>query len=197
VGLGLFGAEHLPFFVLTNFGFICYEYTVAYFVTARGHHSARDSWRKVSRLPSVYAFASAIFLNKSGFTLPEVFEELSVHFRGCYSVLGMMLIGFGVASIKKVKWDVKYLSLALFAKFLVWPLVMGCLISLDKHWIHFLEPSLYPMLFYLGFIPMAANTVAVATELNTEPEKAALAVLISTLIALLTVPLSLISFDWL
>ena len=102
----------------------------------------------------------------------------------------MMLIGFGVASLKHLKFDFKYLSLALVAKFVVWPLVIFCLLTMDKNYLHFIDPTLYRQLFFFSSIPMAANTVAVATELKTEPEKAALAVLVSTLLALISVPLA-------
>jgi predicted permease len=190
VGVGLFGAESLPFFVLTNFGFIFYEYTVAYFVSARGHHTPEEAFKKVIRLPAVYAFVCALLLNVSGIRLTPPLEELATQFRGCYAVLGMMLIGFGVASLKHLKFDFKYLSLALIAKFIVWPLVIFCLIIADKNYLHFLDPAIYRQLFFFSSIPMAANTVAVATELKTEPEKAALAVLVSTLLALLSVPLA-------
>lgn len=191
VGIAIFGVEHLPFFVLTAFGFIFYEYTVAFFVSARGHHSPREALMKVLKLPAVYAFSGGIFLNVLGVRFNPTFEELSIQFRGCYAVLGMMLIGLGVAAIKKVKFDWTYLSLALLAKFVCWPILLGGVLYLDKTIVHFLDPAIYGPLFFFSAIPMAANTVAVATELKIEPEKAAVAVLISTLLALITVPLTI------
>jgi hypothetical protein len=44
-------------------------------------------------------------------------------------------------------------------------------------------------LLLLSFVPMAANTVVIANLLGVRPEKAAIAVFLSTLAALLYVPL--------
>ncbi len=41
----------------------------------------------------------------------------------------------------------------------------------------------------MSIVPLAANTVAIATELKTYPEKASVAVLMSTLFALFFIPL--------
>jgi malate permease and related proteins len=40
----------------------------------------------------------------------------------------------------------------------------------------------------MAIVPLAANTVALATELKVHPERAAIAVLLSTLFALFYIP---------
>jgi len=191
VGVGLFGSDVLPFLVLANFGFISYEYTVAYFVTARGRSSVKEALLKVSKLPAIYAFTLALILNFNKIKISPAVEELGLQFRGAYTVLGMMLIGCGVAGIKKFKFDLRYLSLAFFAKFICWPFFMYLMIQIDQNYLHIFPTQIYSQLMFLSSIPMAANTVAVATELNTEPEKAALAVLLSTLLAIISIPIVL------
>ena len=45
------------------------------------------------------------------------------------------------------------------------------------------------VLWVLAIVPLAANTVAFASEMNLHPEKTATAVVISTVLAVFTVPL--------
>ena len=59
---------------------------------------------------------------------------------------------------------------------------------LDRLYFRFFDPSIVNVLLILSLVPLAANTVAIATELKTHPEKASLAVLLSTLFALFFIP---------
>ena len=47
----------------------------------------------------------------------------------------------------------------------------------------------HKVMFLLSIVPLAANLVAFSTELKAQPEKASLAVFVSTLIALIYIPL--------
>ena len=81
-------------------------------------------------------------------------------------------------------------GLALPATLPVWPARVGTLVLLDRTVTHCYAPEVHQVMILLAAVPLAANTVAVATELKTEPEKAALAVLLSTLLALVTIPVT-------
>ncbi len=76
-----------------------------------------------------------------------------------------------------------------FVKFIIWPLIVVAFIFIDKHILHFLDPSLYLVMYIFAIVPLAGNTVTVATLLNVKPEKTSVAVLISTLISLFYIPL--------
>ena len=54
-----------------------------------------------------------------------------------------------------------------------------------------LTPELGMALLLLGVVPMASNVVVVAMELGIQPQKGALAVLTTTLLAPLLIPLYL------
>jgi predicted permease len=130
----------------------------------------------------------------SGYQACSGIVDLATSVRGAYTVLGMMLIGLGMAGIKSFRMDWKFLAATFFAKFIVWPLVTGVIILFDLKYLHFFDSDIHKVMFLLSVVPMAANTVALATELKAEPEKAATAVLLSTLFALGFIPVMTMLF---
>lgn len=188
VGIALFGEQALSLIVLCSFGFTIFENTVGFYLTARGTHSIRESLRKVARLPVVPAFALGVVFNYSGFVLNPGVSELLVSVRGAYSVLGMMMIGLGLADLNSWRIDAAFTAFACAIKFLLWPLMLFSLLSVSGSWF---DVEMRTIMFFMSALPIAANTVAVASLMHTEPEKAAVAVLITTLIALGTIPLIL------
>ncbi|MFU8797922.1 MAG: AEC family transporter, partial [Gammaproteobacteria bacterium] len=105
IALFLFGEEAFGIGVLIALGFILYENTLGFFITARGHHTTLEALSRVLRLPTVYAFILAVILNLSGVTLHSSLITLGINFRGAYFILGMMMIGLGVAQLKTLKLD--------------------------------------------------------------------------------------------
>ena len=108
--------------------------------------------------------------------------------RGAYTVIGMMIIGLGLAKITHLAKDGKFVLSTLLAKFVVWPAVAAAVIFLDRHTVQLFSEEVYAVLTLISIVPMAANTVSYAEALRTHPEKAALAVFVSTLVALLVIP---------
>ena len=80
-------------------------------------------------------------------------------------------------------------SLAFFSKFILWPLLMSVIIFADTYFFHLLTIEIRNIMFLLSLTPLAANTVSFATLLKVQPQKAAIAVLLSTLFALFYIPL--------
>lgn len=183
------GEQAFSIAVLSILGFVLYENTIGFFITARGNFTARQSVLKVAKLPTIYAFAVGLTLNLLHVQLGEIAVTTIGQFKGAYTLLGMMIIGMGLASVSIKNIDTKFLSLTFFAKFCVWPILMGSLILLDQHTLQFYSPAIHNVMLVMSIVPLAANTVALATELKTHPEKAAVAVLLSTLFALFFIPL--------
>jgi predicted permease len=101
----------------------------------------------------------------------------------------MMLIGLGIGTSKKLQFDIKFTAITFFAKFAVWPFLILLIILLDKSFLHIYNLQIYKVMLLLSIVPLAANAVAFSTVLKLHPEKAALAVLLSTLFALFYIPL--------
>lgn len=188
IALMLFGAEAIGIYLLFSLGFILYENTVGFYILSRGKATARESLRRLFRLPPLYAFGAAILANRLGLKITGSYADFSGYFRGTYSVLGVMLIGLGVAELRTLRFDWKFVAATFLGKFAIWPLSMAALILIDRGFFHLYDVRSHQMLFLIACTPLAANTVAFATLLDTEPAKAGVAVLLSTIFALFFIP---------
>ncbi len=186
--LALMGDQALSSVVLCILGVILYENSVGYFFIAKGHYTVAQSLKKVAFLPSLHAFFVGIALNFFHVPIGEIAVSTVTYFKGAYTLMGMMIMGMGLAAVKIQHIDFKYISLSMFAKFVVWPVVMGGLVLLDQTWFHSYGVTTQNVLYLMGIVPLAANTVAFAAELNMHPDKAALAVLLSTVFAIFYIP---------
>jgi malate permease and related proteins len=187
VGMALFGEQALSAIVLSSFGFTLYENTVGFYVSARGRHSHSESLSKVLRLPALYAFLAGLLANLAGLSFDPL-TDLSVNIRGAYSVLGMMMIGLAIAEQPGFKADLGFAGFACSMKFVAWPLLVALVLFLDNRYFGVFDHDISQVVFFMATLPIAANTVAIAALLKTEPERAAVTVLIITLIALFAVP---------
>jgi len=188
VALALFGSELLPAYIMIVFGLIIYENTVGYYVTARGNFDHREAIRRIQRLPSLYAFFTAIILNILNIKVSGPWADIGLSLRGAYSVLGMMIIGLGIASLPHWKIDWKMIAFVSVTKFILWPILIVLLIVLDVSTLKIISPELFPLLLFFSTLPLAANTVTFASELRVEPERASVAVLASTIVATFYIP---------
>jgi predicted permease len=106
----------------------------------------------------------------------------------------MMMIGMGLKGLEHVGIDKMFMGFAFTIKFLIYPLAVLVIIWTDSYFFHFFNSDLYKVMFLFAIPPMAGNTVAVAALLKVHPEKAALAVIISTAISIVTIPLMIALF---
>lgn len=194
VAIELFGQNALGIMVLGILGFTIYENTLGFFITAKGQHSTEESIKRLFKLPTIYAFIAAVIVNYSGMTLGESYTTFAKNFIGAYTVLGMMLIGMGLADVKGFNFDFKFILATFFAKFIVWPLLVLSFIQVDNLYFHLFDGLTHKIMILLAIVPLAANSVAFATELNAKPEKAAVAVFLSTIFALFFIPICSIFF---
>jgi predicted permease len=185
----LLGDQAFSLAVLSIIGFVLYENSVGFFLTAKGNHSGKESMLKVIKLPTLYAFCFGLLLNLLKVQLGENAVTMIDYFKGAYTLLGMMIIGMGLANIHIHQIDYKFVFLACMAKFIFWPLIIIGIIALDRYSLQLYNYSIYNVLIIMAIVPMSASTVAVATELKVHPEKAAVAVLLSTVFALFYIPL--------
>ncbi len=188
VAVMIFGEKIFPLAVLSTLGMILYELTTGFFITARGQHSAEQALAKMRKLPAIYAFATGIAFNLFKIPLGDVANASIDQFKGVYTIIGMMMIGMGLATAHRASADKKFMAWAFFAKFIIWPILMALIIFADKNYFHLYNKDIYGILILASIVPLAANTVTWATELKAHPEKAAVAVLISTLFALFYIP---------
>jgi predicted permease len=185
-------ANMVDVFIFTVLASILYQNSVGYYITAKSTFSVKQSILKVLKLPVLHAFILGIVLNTLGFKIPEIFMDYTNYLKGAYAILGMMLLGMGMEKLKtQGGFDIKFITLALGVKFIIWPLIVLLFIALDTTFFKFLNAELYLVMFIFSIVPLAGNTVTIATILDVKPEKISLAVFISTLLSLFYIPLML------
>ncbi len=194
VCLAIIGDLALPVVAMVSLGLMIYENTLAFYIVARATHSHKSAISRVFKLPHLYVFAVALIINFFNITpSKEVFDFLSM-FKTVYFTLGMMIIGLGLAEIKASHLDWKFATMALFNKFIIWPAVFLGLIYLDNNYFHIFDKTMHAVLLIEALVPLSVSSVIYATELKVQPQKVALVVAISTLIALFYIPLTVSFF---
>ena len=192
IALLLFTPNTFGIYILGTLGVTIFENTVVYYLAARGRHTVHESLSRLKKLPAIYAFAIAVIFLYFELNLPDSMNNFIISMQGAYVTLGMMLIGFGISTIKNFSFDYKFIALSFLGKFIFWPLLMLVLISLDFYIFKIYDYEIYRAFILLSIVPIAANTVIFATALNVYPEKVSSAVLFSTIFALVYVPIIII-----
>src|SRR5690554_4205493 len=190
VAMVLLPPEGVTPYLFCVLGVTLYEFTVGFYLSARGQFSARESLAKIVRLPLIYAFLAALVLSGLNMTLPSALMESLAVFPATYTLLGMMIIGMTLGRVAIREIDLRFLTGCVAVRYLLWPWLMLVLVLLLQA-LTPLSSDLALALLLLGIVPMAANVVVVAMELGIKPEKGALAVLATTLAAPLLIPVYL------
>ncbi|MCG6658898.1 AEC family transporter [Halomonas campisalis] len=187
VAMILLPPEGVTLYLFCILGVTLYEFTVGFYLSARGQFSVRQSLAKIVRLPLVYAFLAALLASGLDLPMPEALMDGLAVFPATYTLLGMMIIGMTLGRVSLHEVDARFISACVAVRFGLWPLLaLAAVLALQA--VTPLAPELALALLLLGVVPMAANVVVVAMELAIRPAKGALAVLVTTLAAPLLIP---------
>lgn len=181
-------------YIFTVLASLLYESTVGFFVAAKGHYSIKQSLIKIVKLPSIYALILGLTCNVTKVDFNTDLLNYLEYFKGAYAILGMMMIGMGLKGLAHVGIDKLFMSFAFGIKFIIYPLAVLIIIFIDSTFFNFFTSDLYRVMFIFAIVPMAGNTVAVASLLNVHPEKASLAVIVSTFVSIFTIPVMVAIF---
>lgn len=190
----LFESDVVNLYIFTMLASLLYESTIGFYIIARGSYTWRESLAKVAKLPSLYALHVGLICNAFDWIPPAEAMSFLEYFKGTFAILGMMMIGMGLKGVREKGIDFTFIGMTFFTKFVVWPIVIFTLVYIDKTWIHLLDESLYQVMFIFAVVPLAANAVSMAVLLKAAPEKASLAVLLSTLFSLVSIPIMCMLF---
>ncbi|OCQ52473.1 Membrane transport protein [Photorhabdus australis subsp. thailandensis] len=188
IAFAIFNPNQIAIAIFIIIGINLYEFTIGYFITAKGHLTTKESITKIIKLPIIYAVILGIILKSSNTTLHPILISTLNNFKGAYSILGMMVIGITLSSIYKMKIDWEFSFFALLWKHLIYP-ILGLL---SFHYIANIPHDVLVVITLMLATPMAGNVVVIANNLNVHPEKAALSVILSTTLAIVTVPLAIV-----
>ena len=185
----LFGDAILPTLILCIVGISLFENSVGYYITARGRHTVQESIAHTLRLPALYAFFLGLIAHAAGVPLGVAYQDLVQRTLGGYSLLGMLLVGFGLSQVARLRFDFRFMGVAMAARYIVWPLVTWALVWPAAS-MGFIDTALARELSVFAFVPIAANMVAFAAQFNIYPDKAAVTVVTSTFLSLFLIPLA-------
>jgi predicted permease len=192
IAFALFDPSQVALYVLIGFGTQIFENSFGVYFVSRGNMSPLESIKNVFKFPVLYAIVLGISVSYTGLQIPVLStDEFFNYFKGAYVVLGMMMIGLGLADMHKITIDKRFLATAFAVKFLIFPLAAICLIWLDKHILMIFGQAFYAPFMLFSLMPMAANNIAFATKFDMDPGRVSVAVVVTTLFALVYIPLAI------
>lgn len=189
--LALFGPEATGLYLFMNAALLISENGLGYYFGARGHADIKAAAKKVLRLPVIHAIWIGLLLNFADVEPNGLFLRYWNYAIGAWVIIGMMLIGVALGKQAKIELDARLIKWLFTAKFLAWPAAAAAFIAADVYLFHAFNADIYRMVTIFCCVPLAGNLVAFAANLNIHPERAAGAVLLSTLLAILFLPAAL------
>lgn len=175
-------------YIMGLLGVTLYDNSLGYYISVKGTSTPRECLIKVLSIPTLYAFICGLLLNILQIPMPEIYLEFMNPIKEVYIVLGMMMIGMGLAGLKQFKVDLKFVGMTFIAKFLAWPLVVLSIIALDRTFFGLYEATSHQVLILISIVPIAVNTVIMASLMKCQPERAAATVLLSAFFAIFYIP---------
>jgi len=170
------------------------QVSLGYWIFATGNLSPIDGLKRLLRLPPFYAMIMGICVNLMDVAWQPVLDETYEIFKGAFFVMGMSIIGLSLAKLSRAHFDLRYISHAMILRFVVWPALVFGFIMLDRTTLGWMNAEYYGLFMLLGMLPIAADSAAFTAQLGLHPEKAASAILVSTLIALVYIPTVMVMF---
>lgn len=186
--LALFGEEWVGLYLFMNMGVLLSENLLGYYFGARGHADMKGAIIKVLKLPVIHAIWLGLVVNMLDLSLPSVFDRYWHYATGAWVIIGMMLIGIALSKQERLELDGRLMRWMFVPKFIFWPIAGALIIAADYFFFKSLGTVVYSLIAIFVSVPLAGNLVAFAANLNLHPERAAGAVLVSTLMGIVTVP---------
>lgn len=184
----LFEPEVTAIYILIGFGTHLFENSFGIYYASRGDHSPLESIKNIFKFPVIYAIIIGFILSYLQYEPPYLGENFFDYMKGAYVVLGMMLVGLGLADMDRFSVDIKFVSTVFSVRFLIWPCLALLLIWLDSNILNMLGENFYGPILLFSAMPMGANNIAFAAKFNMNPGKASVAALATTFFAMLYVP---------
>ncbi len=169
-------------------GVTLYDSSLGYYISVKGSYTPMECIKKILSLPTLYAFLLGLIINLFQIPVPTIYTDFINPIKGVYVVMGMMIVGIGLASLTKFKLDFKFIGMTFLAKFLAWPLLIFLIIACDQRFLGIYYSTCYQALILISIVPLAINTVIMASLIKCQPERAALTVLLSIFFALFYIP---------
>lgn len=191
LAMAILPADQVGVYFLIMLGTSIFEATLGYYFVGRGHLTVRHALKRAMGMPVTYAIAAGLALSARHVTLDPGMLKLWEAARGSYVCIGMMIIGIALAKHKKLAWEMDFIALAMFGKYILWTVAVAAFAWADIHVLKIYEAPVYTMIAILAITPVAANTAAFAAQHDFKPQLAATIVFITTIISFVSLPVVL------
>ena len=184
-----FNEDIIAIYIFMMLGGTVYESTTGFYIAARSSFTVKQSIIKLIKFPGIYAIAAGLIWNILGLEFLDLAHVYWGHFKGCYVVIGMMILGAALAKVDHLVFGWRFTALTFAGKFIVFPALTLLFVWLDQTFLHWLSvQELYYAMIMMAITPPAANIAAFAAQMDMEPEKAATTILTGTIFALIYIP---------
>jgi hypothetical protein len=193
LGYAFFGDDGLRIMSALHVGGMLYGNTVGYALMAQGSRSPATALRTLLKLPSLHAFALGALASLLGLGT-ELFGHAPV--RAVFdiaaiatSVLGMALVGMGMARQRLIEVPWRELAALLLSRFALALLATGiaCAALLFTG---VLAPLQAKVLLLMAILPIASNTLVFANMTGRNTPTLGLTLFASTLVSCLLLPVA-------
>lgn len=171
IAIALFGNSVIGIVALVVLGTSLYTNSVGLYIAARGKYSVKESIYTIIKIPILYAFFVGLLVNLVNIHFGQLYFETVNIFNGAYILIGMFLIGLGLAEIKGFSFNWKFVGITFFAEFILWPFVMISLLFFDGITFHFYSGTLYKVILIMSVLPVATNVIAYTALLKTHSKE--------------------------
>ena len=164
--------------------------TVGIFIASYGSDkttSIKDSLMAVIKMPVLYGFLFGVLFQLLHIELPSTIQD-GISLVGSASIPTVMLIlGMQLAEIKPQKFELKYVNTVTIFRMLISPLLAVVLVNFMP-----VNDMIKNVYILLAAMPIAANTTLLAVQFNVKPDLTSFTTLVTTLLSLITIPLTLL-----
>ncbi|MED4240374.1 AEC family transporter [Priestia megaterium] len=163
--------------------------TIGIFIASYGSEKAtnfKEALLNIAKMPVLYGVILGVLFQLTHITLPSTIIE-GIHSIGSASIPTItILLGMQLAEIKSQKFDFKYVGNITFIRMVISPVVIAVLVSYMP-----VSHLMKNVFILLAAMPIAANTTLLALQFNTKPNLVSYITLVTTLISLLSIPITL------
>ena len=164
--------------------------TIGIFIASYGSEkttSIKDSLMRVIKMPVLYGFLFGVLFQLLHIELPSTIQD-GISLVGSASIPTVMLIlGMQLAEIKPQKFELKYVNTVTIFRMLISPLLAVVLVNFMP-----VNDMIKNVYILLAAMPIAANTTLLAVQFNVKPDLTSFTTLVTTLLSLVTIPLTLL-----
>ena len=164
--------------------------TIGIFIASYGSEkttSIKDSLMRVIKMPVLYGFLFGVLFQLLHIELPSTIQD-GISLVGSASIPTVMLIlGMQLAEIKPQKFELKYVNTVTIFRMIISPLLAVVLVNFMP-----VNDMIKNVYILLAAMPIAANTTLLAVQFNVKPDLTSFTTLVTTLLSLVTIPLTLL-----